>query len=103
MERNKVLSVSGGNLQSDCKNLANTIIKIGFPVSITPNLSVVADYNKYSLQNGCRIVFSESLSRDEFCENWRIIRDKHDLGCGHLRLGFTKEICSEDFCKQNTK
>tara|TARA_Y100001958_G_scaffold118574_1_gene85628 strand:+ start:1554 stop:1877 length:324 start_codon:yes stop_codon:yes gene_type:complete len=90
------LSISQKTLS--CEEVAENLLKTKIMASITPNKSIVCnDKNNCQLEKGCRILFAKASTKTEIKNTWQNLKQKHTLGCAHLKIPGTFSGCIYDY------
>ena len=88
------LSVSG---QVDCKDVVETMKKLGIMGDVTPNVTVVDG----GIENGCRINIASRPHMDNLKTLWVNLQEQFTLGCAHVKIGELQSGCILDFMRKS--
>jgi hypothetical protein len=94
-----VLSVSSNNIKN-CKEIAQLMAENNIICSASPNYSSVCKSDKYLIENGCNITFS-NMELTKIKPTWNILKEKYNLTCAHLHIPGLSRSCIYDFIRES--
>jgi len=93
INNNSILSISSKYIR-DCSNISLLLQKNGIMGQVTPNQTIEKDENRYVINCGCKIVFTNNTP-NEIVENiWPKLNETFFLDKGefHTEDGFSGDI-----------
>ena len=90
------LSVSSAGL--DCGEVAAALQAAGMAAAVTPNITVQCDRGRCWRERGCRILHP-CTNKGDVAKLWNTVRERFDLGCGHLVVDGVHNGCIMDFLR----
>ena len=88
------LSVSKQQLR--CKDVVETLARMGIMCDVTSNTSLVKHGNAIRREKGCRIVIGSMQSKDELRTLWDNLQRAHQFTCAHVSLRGNASGCVFD-------
>ena len=91
------LSISSKNI-TNCDQVLTYLQHCCIPCDITSNKTILLKNNKYEVENGCRIIFSDKKKVvDESL--WNNLKDKFKLDCAHIKADDIFSGCINDYLR----
>ena len=93
------LSISGGNIDSNCKNVVTLLQRYNIIGKVSSNKSVMPDG---TIENGCTIRLSRKLGDEDnsgLKKNWEILKSNLNLDCAHLLIFGKFDGCLFDYIR----
>jgi len=100
-ETTSVLSISGRKIK-DCREVAETLRRMGIFSSVTPNWTTRGDdqLDRFLIENGCQITLGGTDPKIIPDQVWKPLKTKYKLECAHLHVHGQYRGCINDYLKK---
>ncbi len=106
METHKqgVMNISSKNITNNCVGVLKLLKKSNIECNVSSIMSLTSSENKYDdgrvhWENGCRIEFFNTSSKNIYEKIWKPIQQTFDLNCAYLEYGDYFKGCIKHFKK----
>lgn len=79
------LSISSNTIK-DCNHVAGFFQKMGIMCSVTENITVMEQNNKFIMEKGCRIKIGSHKPEIINGDLWNQLKKEYNLQCAHLEV-----------------
>ena len=95
------LSSSKWNNWNACKDVVQTMLKLGMMTSVTENQTVICNKQRCWLEKGCCLTVGDISKRDLDTKVWPSLQQKYGLTCAHLHVPGLYRGCILNYLRES--